>query len=89
MVKVRLARHGSKSRPYYHIVVTDSENARDGRCIEQIGTYDPSKPMAEARVNRERLGYWLSVGAQPTESTAKVLREQAKAMDAATAAASA
>ena len=82
MVKVRLARHGSKKRPYYHIVVTDSEKARDGRFIEQIGTYDPKLPMAEARVNRERLGHWLDVGARPTESCAKVLREHEKALAA-------
>ena len=82
MVKVRLARHGSKKRPYYHIVVTDSEKARDGRFIEQIGTYDPKLPMAEARVNRERLGYWLGVGAEPSESCAKVLRENEKALAA-------
>jgi small subunit ribosomal protein S16 len=85
MVKVRLARHGSKKRPYYHIVVTDSENARDGRFIEQIGTYDPRVPMADARVDRERLDYWLGVGAKPTESLARVLREHKKALDAAQA----
>ena len=87
MVKVRLARHGSKKRPYYHVVVTDSEAARNGRFIEQIGTYDPNKPMAEARVNHERLEHWRSVGAQTTESCARVLREHKKAMDAAQASA--
>ena len=50
MVKIRLARRGSKKRPFYHVVVTDSENPRDGRFFEQIGTYDPNKPMAEASV---------------------------------------
>ncbi len=82
MVKVRLARHGSKKRPYYHIVVTDSENARDGRFIEQLGTYDPKLPMADARVNRDRLDYWLSVGARPTGTCAEVLKQHAKAMAA-------
>ena len=55
MVKIRLARAGSKKRPFYHIVVTDKQNARDGRFIEQIGLYDPSKPDADARVGA-RLG---------------------------------
>jgi small subunit ribosomal protein S16 len=86
MVKVRLARHGSKKRPYYHIVVTDSQNARDGRFIEQLGTYDPAKPMAEARIDHDRLAYWVSVGAQPSESLGRVIREHKKALDAARAA---
>jgi small subunit ribosomal protein S16 len=82
MVSVRLARFGSKKRPYYHVVVTHSEKPRDGRFIEQIGTYDPSKPMADARIDRTRLDYWLSVGARPSETLAKVLREHKKALDA-------
>ncbi|RLB55956.1 MAG: 30S ribosomal protein S16 [Deltaproteobacteria bacterium] len=86
MVKVRLARHGSKKRPYYHIVVTDSEKARDGRFIEQIGTYDPAKPPAEARIDHERLAYWTGVGAKATESLGRVIREHKKALDAALAA---
>ncbi len=86
MVKVRLARHGSKKRPYYHIVVTDSQKARDGRFIEQLGTYDPAKPMAEARIDHDRLAYWVGVGAQPSESLGRVIREHKKALDAARAA---
>lgn len=82
MVSVRLARFGSKKRPYYHIVVTHSENPRDGKFIEQIGTYDPTKPMADARIDRARLDYWLGVGARPSETLAKVLREHKKALDA-------
>ena len=80
MLMVRLSRSGAKKRPYYHIVVTDSENRRDGRFIEQIGTYDPKKPPAEARVDRERLGYWTGMGACLSETLAKVLREHAKAL---------
>jgi small subunit ribosomal protein S16 len=82
MVSVRLARFGSKKRPYYHVVVTHSENPRDGRFIEQIGTYDPTKPMADARIDRTRLDYWLGVGARPSVTLAKVLREHKKALDA-------
>jgi small subunit ribosomal protein S16 len=85
MVKVRLARYGSKKRPYYHIVVLDSETARDGRCIEQIGTYDPAKPPAEARIDHDRLAYWVGVGAKPSETLGRIIREHKKALDAARA----
>ena len=83
MVKIRLARFGAKKHPFYHIVVTDSENPRDGRFLEQIGTYDPSKPMTSAKVDRERLSHWVGRGAKLSETLAKVLREQAKAPAAA------
>lgn len=83
MVKVRLSRFGSRKRPYYHIVVTDGESPRDGRFIEQIGTYDPAKPMADARLDHERLQYWIGVGAKVSESLQKVVRESAKASAAA------
>lgn len=79
MLKVRLARFGSKKRPYYHVVVTESESRRDGRFIEQIGTYDPSKPMTESRIDDMRLNHWTGMGAQVSETLAKVLRERAKA----------
>lgn len=83
MVKIRLARFGAKRHPYYHIVVTDSQNPRDGRFIEQIGTYDPAKPMSEAKLDNERLDYWVGVGAQVTTSLKKVIRERGKAAAAA------
>jgi small subunit ribosomal protein S16 len=78
MVKIRLARFGAKKRPFYHIVVTDSENPRDGKFLEQIGTYDPGKPMVQAEVDRTRLSHWLGRGAKLSETLAKVMREQAK-----------
>jgi small subunit ribosomal protein S16 len=83
MVKIRLARHGAKKHPYYHVVVADSQKPRDGRFIEQIGTYDPAKPMAEARIDRDRFDHWVGQGAQVTETLKKVIREQAKAAPAA------
>jgi small subunit ribosomal protein S16 len=86
MVKIRFARFGAKKHPFYHIVVTDSENPRDGRYIERIGTYDPAKPMAGAVVKRDRLEHWVGRGAQLSESLAKVIREQAKTAAAAPAA---
>jgi small subunit ribosomal protein S16 len=86
MVKIRFARFGAKKRPFYHIVVTDSENPRDGRYIERIGTYDPAKPMGSAVVQRDRLDHWVGRGAQLSESFAKVLREHTKTAPAAPAA---
>jgi small subunit ribosomal protein S16 len=83
MVKIRFARFGTKKRPYYHIVVTDSENCRDGRFIEEIGLYDPKKPMALATVDHGRLAHWVGLGAQISLSLKKVVREQAKAAVAA------
>lgn len=79
MVKIRLARHGAKKNPYYHIVVADIQSPRDGRFIEHIGTYDPSKPMNEAKIDSARLDYWVGQGAQVTETLSKVIREKAKA----------
>jgi small subunit ribosomal protein S16 len=83
MVKVRLSRGGAKKRPYYHIVVTDKEKPRDGRFIEQIGTYDPSRPIEEATVNHLRLEYWVGVGAQISDRVRDVINEQKKAAAAA------
>ena len=82
MVTIRFARRGAKKHAYYHIVVTDKENARDCKFIEQIGTYDPAKPMTEARIDRIRLQHWLKIGASVSVALKKVLREQAKAASA-------
>lgn len=79
MVKVRLSRAGAKKRPYYHIVVTDKEKARDGRFIEQIGTYDPSRPIEEAKVDYPRLDYWVGVGAQVSDRVRDVVKQHKKA----------
>lgn len=69
MVKIRLARGGAKKRPFYHIVVADSRNARDGRRIERIGFYNPLAKGQEERlrVDLERVDYWTGVGAQVSE----------------------
>ncbi|HJK92941.1 MAG TPA: 30S ribosomal protein S16 [Polyangiaceae bacterium LLY-WYZ-15_(1-7)] len=79
MVKIRLARAGSKHRPFYHIVVADKEKARDGRFIEQIGHYDPARPITEAKVDHDRIAYWVGVGAQVSDRVTKVVRDHAKA----------
>ncbi len=78
MVKIRLARFGTKKSPFYHVVVTDSKYKRDGRFLEQVGTYDPAKPMQEAQIDHARVEYWTSQGAWITETLEKVLREHKK-----------
>ena len=73
---IRLARGGAKKRPYYRIVVTDSRNARDGRFIEKIGTYNPllAKDSGErVKLDTERAAHWLGVGAQPSDRVARFL----------------
>src|SRR5262245_60895141 len=76
MVKIRLARHGSKKRPIYRIVVAKSESPRDGRFIDQIGLYDPTRSPAFVRIDAEKLAAWRAKGAQPSE-TVRHLIEQA------------
>ena len=72
-LKIRLARAGTKKRPYYHVVIADARSPRDGRFIEKIGTYDPKLADKEKRVTlvTERVQHWLSVGAQPTDRVAR------------------
>lgn len=79
MVIVRLALRGSKHRPFYHIVATENASRRDGRFIEQIGTYDPKKPDTEAFLQQERLEHWVSVGAQLSERVKHIVRAKKKA----------
>ena len=73
-VKIRLKRIGKKRTPHYRIVVADSRTHRDGRVIEEIGTYVPGNDPSIIEVNSERAQYWLSVGAQPTEQAAVLLK---------------
>ncbi|MBI2778987.1 MAG: 30S ribosomal protein S16 [Gammaproteobacteria bacterium] len=79
MVTIRLARGGAKKRPFYHIVVTDSRNPRDGRYIERVGFFNPVATGGEVRlnVNNERVNYWVSKGAQPSERVASLVKQQA------------
>jgi small subunit ribosomal protein S16 len=73
-VKIRLQRHGRKKAPFYHIVIADSRSPRDGRFIEKLGTYNPLTVPATIELERDRAYYWVSVGAQPTETVAAILR---------------
>jgi small subunit ribosomal protein S16 len=85
MVKIRLARGGAKKRPFYHVIVTDSRNARDGRNIERVGFYNPVAQGAEKRVelNVERVQHWIKNGAQLTDKVAVLYKEAAKTATAA------
>jgi small subunit ribosomal protein S16 len=73
-VKIRLARHGKKAAPFYHIVATDSRAPRDGKFIEKIGTYNPVSNPAKVEINFDRAIYWLQNGAQPSDTAKSILR---------------
>ena len=73
-VKIRLRRMGQKKAPFYIIVVADSRSPRDGRFIEEIGTYDPTKDPSEFKVDEELAKKWLNNGAQPTEVVGKIFK---------------
>jgi len=75
MVKIRLRRMGAKKNPYYRIIVADSRDPRDGRCIEEIGTYDPLADPAAVKVDAERVKYWIGCGAQPTDTVRALLKK--------------
>ncbi|NOR64606.1 MAG: 30S ribosomal protein S16 [Candidatus Scalindua sp.] len=77
MVRLRLKRMGRKNRAFFRICAFDAREERDGRSIEQLGTYDPMEKDEEKKVvlKRERIEYWLSVGAQPTETVASILKK--------------
>ena len=74
MVKIRLRRMGAKKAPYYRIVVADSHVPRDGRFIEEIGTYNPLTELAEIKVDSERALTWIKNGAQPTDTVKNLLK---------------
>ncbi|MEM7080985.1 MAG: 30S ribosomal protein S16 [Pseudomonadota bacterium] len=77
MVTIRLSRQGSKKQPFYHITVADRAASRDGRFIERVGFYNPvARGQAEGlRVDLDRVDHWLSVGAQPSEVVAKLIKQ--------------
>ncbi|NLL92100.1 MAG: 30S ribosomal protein S16 [Ruminococcaceae bacterium] len=74
-VKIRLRRMGAKKNPFYRIVVADSRFPRDGRFIEEIGTYDPTKDPVEFKIDAEKVKQWISTGAQPTDTVKALLKK--------------
>ncbi|MBQ9953982.1 MAG: 30S ribosomal protein S16 [Eggerthellaceae bacterium] len=74
MIKIRLARHGAKKRPYYRIVVANAQARRDGRFIEEVGRYNPCTEPAMVKCDMEKVDKWIANGAQPTETVARLLK---------------
>ena len=81
MVSIRLARGGSKRRPFYHVVVSDSRSPRDGRYIERVGFFNPQArgQEEELRLDDKRIDYWISQGAKPSERVANLIKGARKA----------
>ncbi len=84
MVTIRLSRTGAKKKPFYHIVVTDSRNKRDGRSLERLGFFNPGATGQEVplRLDMERIDYWVAQGAQTSERVAKLIKDNAAAVAA-------
>ena len=80
MVVIRLSRGGAKKRPFYHVVVADKRCARDGRCIERLGYFNPIASGKDVRLllNKERVQYWISKGAQPSERVQQLIKKNEK-----------
>ena len=74
MVKIRLRRMGAKKAPFYRVVVADSRSPRDGRCIEEIGTYNPLTEPATVNIDVEKAQVWIKNGAQPTDTVRSLLK---------------
>lgn len=83
-VKIRLARHGAKKRPFYRIVVADIESPRDGRFLETLGTYNPLREPAEITYKEARVKYWMARGAKPTDTVRNILKKEGFFSSAAT-----
>ena len=75
-VRIRLARHGAKKKPFYRIVVADGESPRDGRFLEKVGTYDPLKDPAEVTLNPDRIKYWIDKGAIPSDTGKSLFKKE-------------
>lgn len=78
-VKIRLSRHGGKKKPYYRIVVSDSRSPRDGKYLEQVGSYDPKATTGSVKLNREKVEKWLKQGARPTQTVSELIKKNPKA----------
>lgn len=74
-VRIRLSRHGAKKRPFYRIVVSDSRSPRDGKYVEQVGTYDPKSVSGGLKMDREKVEKWLKRGAKPTQTVSELMKK--------------
>jgi small subunit ribosomal protein S16 len=77
-VRIRLSRHGAKKKPFYRIVVCDQRFPRDGRYIEQVGTYDPRAASGAIQLNQEKVAAWIKRGAKPTQTVSELIAQQQK-----------
>jgi small subunit ribosomal protein S16 len=75
-VKIRLARHGAKKKPFYRIVVADSESPRDGKYLENVGTYDSLLDPAKVTLKSDRIRYWMDQGAKPSDTVRSLLKKE-------------
>jgi small subunit ribosomal protein S16 len=75
-VKIRLARHGAKKKPFYRIVVADGESPRDGKYLENVGTYNPLLDSAQVTLKSERIQYWMDQGARPSDTVRSLLKKE-------------
>jgi small subunit ribosomal protein S16 len=78
-VSIRMSRHGAKKKPFYRIVVSDQRFPRDGRYIEQVGTYDPSAKTGGVKLNREKIDGWIKKGARPSQTVSELMKKAKKA----------
>lgn len=78
-VTIRLSRHGAKKKPFYRIVVSDRRFPRDGRYIEQVGTYDPNLASGGLKLNREKIESWIKNGAKPSQTVSELIKKEKRA----------
>lgn len=78
-VTIRMSRHGAKKKPFYRIVVSDRRFPRDGRYIEQVGTYDPRAKTSGVKLNREKIDAWIKQGAKPSQTVSELMKKAPKA----------
>ena len=83
MLAIRLMRMGAKKRPSYRIVVKEKQSKRDGACLENLGTYDPTRQPAEIKLKAARVRYWIDKGAQPTDTVRQLIKRNAREQAAA------
>ena len=82
MLSIRLTRKGTKKKPFYRIVVAEKRSKRDGRVVESLGYYDPTRNPAEVKMDRERVDYWMQRGAQPSDTVRSLIKRKAKPVSA-------
>jgi small subunit ribosomal protein S16 len=75
-VTIRMSRHGTKKKPFYRIVVSDQRFPRDGRYIEQVGTYDPRAKTAPLKLEREKIDAWIKKGAKPSQTVSELMKKE-------------